>query len=256
MHECNNNLKYYKDDNPSIIGRFCTNTCPDTNHKYISNDLKECLRNCPPGKYYVPDVYRECLDRCPDDYLFHKRDEFECKTILTCATAYADYNSKLCLDTCPDSKYIFEEKNSGSVIIKVCLNSCSDYGKYLTPDNKCVSSCDEDSSLNLEIDTSVNYKCKCKYYYYKDLVTFKTICLDNMKTCQDAGIYQIQKFGSTECIKKCNGILSLNEDFCYNENSHCGENTKVINENGQKKCECLYKFYYDESGVKKCLRSI
>ena len=258
MHQCNDNLKYFKDYlNPEKIGKKCTDQCPDNNYKFISDDGKECLASCPIGKYYINEINTKCMDGCSEgDYLFHKKNDYECKKMLECEPHFIDYNERLCVDSCSESKYKYEENVNG-VTLTVCLNSCSDYGKYLTPDNRCISSCEEDTNLNLEIDESTQFKCKCKYFYYKDLSSLQFICLDNGKTCKDSvsGIYKIQKVDSKECINKCDDILSLNGDYCYKENNQCGENTKVINDSGQKKCDCLYKYYLDDSNKKVCLNS-
>ena len=61
-----------------------------------------------------------------------------------------------------------------------------------------------------------------------------------------------------ECINYCDGILSLSEHECYNDNYTCGKNetlTTLIN--GDRKCDCIDKFYFveeNERKVKKCLK--
>ena len=70
-----------------------------------------------------------------------------------------------------------------------------------------------------------------------------------------------------ECVQTCNGnkVLSLWEDTCYKETYACDEeiykDTKLITKNnGQKKCDCKFRFYYitddeskDKRKVKKCM---
>ena len=258
MSSCpNTDSKFFKDrTNLEKIGLKCIPNC-NNDYKYLTDDEKECLSACPPQKYYVSLPNNKCLGQCPEDFPYHKKNEYECTKMEGCNTFIIDYNEKLCVDDCLSSKYKYIETiNSNDYT--VCLNSCSDYGKYLTPDKKCVSSCEEDSTLNLEIDSSASYKCKCKFYYYTDLSTLEIKCLDSTATCQNAdsdGIYKIEKYGSKECLSRCNGILSLNGDYCYNEENQCGDNTKVITVSGQKQCDCLYKFYYDNSRKKICMGS-
>ena len=135
----------------------------------------------------------------------------------------------------------------------MCLNDCSIHNKYLTPGKICVDSCLP--SDNLEIDSTQSYKCKCKYLYYFDLTNSITVCLDENDNCAESS-YKIQKVNTNECLNNCPNILSLNGDLCYDEEEPCGENENVITKtNGQKQCDCLYKFYYIDDHIKTCLAS-
>ena len=61
--------------------------------------------------------------------------------------------------TAVDSKVTSEYKDSsGTVVLStVCLRACGgNYGKYITPDNKCVETCDPSSNLENDEDSSGN----------------------------------------------------------------------------------------------------
>jgi hypothetical protein len=87
--------------------------------------------------------------------------------------------------------------------------------------------------------------------------TLQMQCLKNSTTetkCKNvSSIYHIKMFNSKECVKACNNsnVLSVSEDICYNASHICNvsddpndRNTHlIIKKNGQRKCECKYKFY-------------
>ena len=256
-HECPSNLKFHKNDNPAIVGMECISTCPNNDYKYLSDDEKECLKSCPPGKYYVPEVGQKCLSQCPDNKPYHNKNEYECKAIEDCPNKFIDYEKKLCINSCNGFKYKYEQKDENDntqILYTVCLNDCSIFSKYLTPSNICVDSCEPTN--NLEIDDTLPFKCKCKYKYYFDNSNSNQICLDENKECKDIPSYQIQKDGSDECLNKCNKILSLDGDICYTEENKCGEYTQIIRaSNGQRQCQCLNKYYINDSNKKQCLAS-
>ena len=258
IHECQE--KYFQDINSGITIKKCVSDseCPNNQYKYIVGN--ECLVSCPNGKYYVPLIGETCQDSCPQDsFPFNDLGFYECKKVSDCQYKKADLDSKLCVDSCPTySKYTYEYEDAENNVITVCLSSCGgNYGKYITPENKCVSTCDPD--LNLENDdSSTPYKCKCKYKYYIDLTTNKLVCLEEGENCdQSRTSYNILKFGTNECIDRCDSILSLNGENCYNNQNQCETNTQVITmDNGQKKCECKYKFYKEvSSNIKHCMNS-
>ena len=257
-HECTSGLRFHKNDDPSKIGMKCINSCPDNTYKFLSDDEKECLKQCPSGKYYINDVDQKCYaNACPEAKPYHSRNNYECKSMEDCPKKFIDYSNKLCIDSCSGFKYKYEKKNdidNTQISYTVCLNDCSLFNKYLTPGNICVDSCDENA--NLELDTSVPYKCKCKYLYYKDLSNSITYCLNQNDNCATTTSYKIQKINTNECLNKCPNILSLNGDLCYNSENECGFNEKLITlSNGQKQCDCIYKFYLTDNNLKTCLAS-
>ena len=252
MHECNE--KFISNPSPEIIEKECTSLCPNETYKYLVGN--ECLLLCPNGKYFVPKIGETCREICPDTFPFHEPGYYECKTSFDCTHKIADLDTKLCVESCPATKYTFEYKNTENEILStVCLSSCRDnYGKYITPDNKCVSTCDP--NLNLENDdSSIPYKCKCKYYYYTDLSTNKLTCLREGETCESTSSYKILKYNTKECLNKCDKILSLNENICYSEIYQCNSNEEIIlMDNGQQKCNCKYKYFINNS-IKHCMNS-
>jgi hypothetical protein len=80
--------------------------------------------------------------------------------------------------------------------------------------------------------------------------------LTNAQTCKDTSNYKIQKYHDKECINKCDQILSLNGDYCYSEEIQCENYSQVKRlANGQKICDCKYKYYNDDDHLKQCLDS-
>ena len=257
-HECPSNLKFHQNENIEKVGMECISTCPNDDYKYLSDDEKECLKFCPQGKYYVVEPGQKCLDECPEENPYHIKNKFECKKIEECLNPdnFIDYENKICIKSCEGFKYKYEKKESdGTIKYTVCLNDCSLFSKYLTPDNKCVDSCDEDD--NLEIDTNEEYKCKCKYYFYKDISTSEINCLDSTTSCENTEQYKIRKINTNECLNTCPNILSLDGDLCLTEENQCGINTQVIAHNsGQAQCSCLNKFYTNTDTNKKICLSL
>ena len=260
-NECPIGLRFHQNENPAKIGKECISTddCPDnTNYKFLSDDEKECLRQCPSGKYYVNEKGQKCYDQCPEANPYHYRNDYECYDLEHCPSPnkYIDYKNNYCVESCSGFKYTYEKKDPGNVnnvLYTVCLNDCGLMSKYLTPDNKCIDECLDTAFL--ERDTTVNYKCKCKYKYYSDLSQPIIVCLPEIEECSQTAQHKIQKINTNECLNKCPTILSLNGDLCYTEESQCEPNTKVITlSNGQNQCDCLYKFY-KEGNTKTCLAS-
>ena len=112
---------------------------------------------------------------------------------------------------------------------------------------------DVDEGEKFENDIN-NKRCICPNYFYIDS-SLKMICIHQ---CKD-DILNLKLFhGTRQCLQKCTDgrILNPSEDECYEKNTPCSEinsNTElIITKDGQKKCECKYKFYY-EGDKKICL---
>ena len=166
-YECPSELKFHKNVNPSIIGMKCNNDCPDATYKFLSDDEKECLKQCPSGKYYINAEGQKCHNACPEEKSYHSRNNYECFSMENCPNKFVDYSNKLCIDSCSGFKYKYEKRdsnNNNALLYTVCLNDYSVFNKYLTPGNICVDSCEENA--NLEIDTTASFKCKCKLNIY------------------------------------------------------------------------------------------
>ena len=245
------------------IGKLCIsknsdgNGCP-TDFPYISQNGRECYFECPTDKYYInsgkyPDYNGEflkrCLSECPPDYYFHEEGSNECIKPEDCISKIADYESRTCKIEC-STEFISEVIIGDEVKGTICLNECNEkYGVYSTPDKKCVLNCPSDKFLI----NGGNGICECENLYY---FTFsKKICIDpSIDKCENSEtVYKIRKSGTNECIKNCENILSVDEDICYNNAHVCEENTHLVTKiNGQKKCDCMYKYYYDNN-KKQCL---
>ena len=271
-YECKEDCSgVYLINSPTKIGKKCLSSvtnCPNASpdiypYKYDINNKIECYSVCPSDKYYI-DINKyvdysgphskQCLIDCPSEFYFHEINSNKCLKPEDCPLKFADYDSRNCVSECKKN-YISEIKDSdGNLKATICLSSCNEkYGKYLTPDKKCVSDCTTYSSL-LKNDNS--FKCICQNLYYYDDSNIMTCINIDINNCQsNTNEYKISKAESNECLKNCKGILSVNEDICYDNNFVCSQdniNTELITKsNGQKKCECKYKYYY-ENGMKTC----
>ena len=253
---------YIVNEDSNIIAKECldpSTECPNTGAKFryeIGNKI-ECYTVCPNGKYYIDDSYDsdeklKCLDECPSGF-YHEKNKYKCVKPEDCPKKTADYAAKTCVSEC-NTNYRTEIKDSEELIATICLRNCNDKYKYITPDNQCVENCD--NSLYLVNDNSG--KCLCQNLYYYDDSNIM-ICINPLaEACNDAtnndSPYKIKKYGSNECLKKCNGVLSVTETDCYDIPHVCSEeNSQLITlSNGQKKCECKNKYRF-ENGIKKCL---
>jgi len=270
--DCNN--YYIVDENPNVIAKKCLpsgQTCVNQGLYSNADKEKECYTVCPSNKYFDndnehtdSDKHKKCSSKCLEDR-YHEIGSMECKHPKDCSTKFADFDTNKCVTQC-NTTYYSEIIEGGQVKYTVCLNQCNGiYGTYITPDNRCVKNCISDFDPNSQVDGN---RCKCQHLYYYDDSQKKTICLDkNDDTKKDycfevGGSYPnlIQIFGTEQCIKTCNDFPSLNGEFCYKyENEACRSdifdtNSKLMNVESRRKCDCPYKFYIDSSTHKKyCL---
>ena len=235
-----------------------SNGCPNE-FPYISENGRECYSECPEGKYYinygkysdyVGEFSKKCLSDCPSDYYYHEENSYECIKPEDCNSKTADYLSRTCVVQCSTNYY---HEIAGSTNVKICLNECVDkYGLYLTPDKKCVEDCSHYTNiLYLINDDSGN--CKCRNLFYFDQNIMKCYDPTVIECAHTFNSFKIRKFGTNQCLKNCEQILSLDEDICYDNTYSCTENSHLIEKiDGQKKCECIYKYYYNDN-KKQCL---
>ena len=239
-------------------GNYCKAKCStDSSLFWSENNEYECYTNCPHGKFKYEDAehHIKCLNKCPKK-TYHKKDSNECIELSSCDTLFADFDSRECVSEC-NTNYI-SKKEISSKIYTICLNECNEgeYGTYISPNNECISSCETTPSLNYKIDIT-GKKCICKNLYYYDEINNKIVCLpENIINCYDSdntGDYKIKMYQTSQCVKHCEHIPSLNGEICYkNEEDACKEDLYSSTYNGEK-CVCLYKFYKDSNNKKICL---
>ena len=277
INNCDEGYKVINFTDRSISAILCIKDCPDKVSEYkndykdyifkiVEKNNKTCYSFCPPERPYYKFDHSEdnnCYRECPEETPFTEMNKFECKSEDECDGSYIDYENKKCLSTsqtkCPVYKKYMSRYVINSKVKFICLNSCIEkYGKYLSPYGTCVSNCETDylvSGEGLTYDPKFD-RCICKHLYIIN-ETLQMQCLKNstseMKCKNVTSIYPIKMFNSKECVKVCNNsnILSVSEDICYNASHICGvsdypndRNTHLITKtNGQRKCECSYKFY-------------
>ena len=281
LNNCDEGYKLINYSDTRISATLCMNDCPDKNTKYIKDEFKDykykiidknnktCYTICPPERPYYKNInlakYKDdnnCYKKCPDETPFIEINQFICKSADECAGEYIDYETKTCLpaaqNECPPSRK-YKSKNGSKYM---CLNNCIDkFGKYLSPFNTCVNDCVTDFPGKGFINDPKSNKCICENLFFIN-ENLEMECLLNSKReflkCKNiSNVYSIKMYDTKECVKTCNisNILSVSEDICYNETHKCSlpndRNTYIFTKkNGQRKCECLYKFYYtdDEYG--------
>jgi len=242
------------------------------------NTIRQCYKDCPDEYRYhlqLSDTVTDnnCYAECPLDKKvpYHKRGENICLKQSELHGGFLLYDIKEWTNSivkCPD-EYTLYSKTDDDNNVGICLNSCNfkyyDEGnnryyeyKYLTQYNTCVRDCSTSRLVSGKnyINDEENKKCACKNLFYIDLSTSFLICYeDTVKTCSEGSNldYWIPLNGTKECLKTCsdNRILTPSEDVCYEVNTSCSDvypytNTRLItNKFGLKKCECMYKFYFD-----------
>jgi len=243
-----------------LSGNYCKKKCSSDNNLFWSEDNEyECYTNCRQGKFKYEDENhnKKCLSKCPKK-TYHIKGSNECIELSSCNTLFADFDSRECVSEC-NSLYIFKKEIS-SKTYAICLNECSEeeYGTFISPNNECISSCEPSpppsTPLNYKLDNT-GKKCICKNLYYYD-ENKKIVCLpENVINCYDSNNdsdYKIKMYKTSQCVKQCEYIPSLNGEICYkNDEDACKEDLYSSTYNGEK-CVCLYKFY-QEGNKKFCL---
>ena len=256
---------YVPNEDINKIGKLCLLTCPDGDYKYhiISHDtnIKKCYINCPTealyhfeGAEYAND--KNCYNNCPETHPFHESGSYICRNIDHFTTSgiilYDKKEWTTSITACPTS-YKYKSISNNVQTQTICSNECiPEYGEYLTPYNTCVRDCQTSNlvtGLNLKNNEETK-KCVCKNLYYIKEDTFEISCFsDSISLCKDTGgVYIFPLKETKQCLKSClDRIISPSEDECYGGNTcNVYSNTKLITENnGQKKCECAYKYYYN-----------
>ena len=250
--------------------------------------IKQCYAKCPDEyKYYLYTsgssiTDHNCYKVCPGEQNvpYHKRGENICRKQSELSGGYLLYDIKEWRDStdsttkCPDEYTLSSEIGDGSNKVTICLKECNfEYydeanNKYylyefLTQYKTCVKDCSESLPGENFINDGINKECVCANLFYIDEVTSLKVCYDSsIIRCKDAtSDYKLPLYGSKQCLKTCNEnrILTPTEDECYEANTPCSDmlaysNTKLITKsNGIKKCECMYKFYFNEN-KKMCLK--
>ena len=260
LYECTGSCDFYKN---TTEPKECVEKC-DGNYKFFILDEQSrhiCLESCPEkSPYYTYDYLEDpnneenigCYESCPQNPPTYKKiNSFEC--VKTCTDKIVDYEKKECVYGCSvNQKY---SKDNG---IKYCLKECNnELGPYLTSGGECVKKC-SDYGDNFVIDASSSVKqCICKNLYYID-EEGKTICIPPMieKCGEYLGTedYKYRIFNSFQCSKYCFGLLSPDEEICYQSYTNCSHipNTDISIKSDKRKCDCKYRYYINE-GKKVCL---
>ena len=289
---CKATCSGYFEPNPdtSMIAKFCLDNCPSLayasyKYKIIDGDEKKCYKECPrEAKYHFnlndPNRDNYCYEKCPEEKKapYHDKDDVVCKSLSEYDGGTILYETKEWtndLEKCPE-EYPFYSVTDDEYEVTICLKKCNfvyfDEAQnvdirydYLTPYNSCVSDCENSYLLrgkNFKNDEG-SKKCVCKNLFYINDSSQIECFPESLLNCKDSTLpnyYPLPLHNTKRCLKVCNGgrILTPSEDECYKEDTSCSDmefysNTHLVTKaDGQLKCECSYKFYYDGS-KKVCL---
>ena len=266
-YECSDTCKAYIPSQNSnmnakkCLGNDCGNDFPVFIYDFKADDnnyRKKCLLQCPSTHPFIYE--KECLAECPGDTV-HLEDEFECMKMEDCEYGFIKYNTMECVEKCSKHDKIFETTISGKTIT-LCVDNCTvaegylgennpTNGLKLTYDDQCVTDCPGFSEPEGKF-------CICKRLFFFDKSTGYKTCLNpDYALCETIANYPIIKIKQNECTDYCDGILSLSGFECYDNSSNCEKNeTLKTLTNGDKKCECINKYYYitkENRKIKRCL---
>ena len=267
-YECKSSCNsYITNPDSRMNATYCLGEdCKDEYPFYLDDSVngnKICYKTCPEEAiYYKPiedgnseEKNVKCLKECEGtDVHYPKTDK--CIAPSACDTKYIKIKNKECVEQCSKTDKIFIGE------ISYCADNCTrsalptaitniNNDLYLTTDDRCVEECDEDKEKKNEGEG----KCECKLLFYFDSKTQIKTCLsyNNYKKCEQFEEYPINIDGENECVKYCDGTLSSNGLVCYRTEHDCDENKEklTILTNGDKKCDCIDKYYYSyERGIK------
>ena len=223
-----------------------TNECLDhcLNYSYYDSENGTCLDSCDDRNFLLKNIndsyYYQCYDKCPNDYPYVNITTGEC--LKSCD--FIDYDNKTCVTECNENQKKFEDDENNIVY---CLNDCDTLGLF-TYHEACVKVCDKEKYLIENMEKKI---CECQYLFYINETDNKKECLPpEKKECKEESEYKIRNYGSNECLKSCDGMLSLDGDYCYPKGTNCPINSKLDNETN--KCTCIGN-YYSKNGSQICL---
>ena len=264
-YECQSNCdSYINNPDSRMNATYCLGEdCKDEYPFYVEDSVgkKICSKTCPEIAIYYTPIEGEnsekknikCLKECENNDI-HYPESDKCIAPSTCETKFIKIKNKECVEKCSKNNKIFTNGD-----ISYCADNCTSLALptkitnvnndlYLTTDDRCVQQCDQDTENEGE------GKCECKLLFYFDTQTQQKKCLSiSYQKCEDFEEYPISVSGENECVKYCDGTLSSNGLKCYRTEYNCDENKEklTILTNGDKKCDCIEKYYYSyERGIK------
>ena len=277
---CNNTCTSYVNQSLPILNIFLClgSNCNETFPYYVKiGSQNVCDIKCPPDQPFYRENYPssshiECSSKCESDY-FHDIDSNICvlfedfikKENNYCQNSKTiNYDTRECVQNCSYNSSVFNNIQDG---FTYCVEKCnvlpreitnSQFTLLSTTDRICVTSCPNNTRNKAGL-------CDCIGLYYREKRTQYKKCLyKNYANCKEIPEYPISVINENdpnECTDICYGTLSSSGYECYPSDYTCNKEYEkpITLINGQIKCECIDKYYYDydEYGIKikNCLKS-
>ena len=241
---CNATFPYYNTDD-----KLCQNFC---NHKIIisvngdgsslslgTSTKGNCMTECPSDFKYESSNGTHCYNKCPNtEQYFYKIGDGKYKCIKDCTIISKFYiddgTNRECLDKCGSPNQGSSNTYNGVTI--------SSYIYYIPGniDNKCLTTCKDQSNYQFSLQGSVSdpqpclKECPLRYQYYDDN---NKICLSRCPKYFESD--------TKKCIDKCPSSDSSSNKYIINENecsNKCTQNATFIvkinnNDETEKKCD-------------------
>ena len=139
-NECKETCADYKFVNKTENKNYCINNC---NGLFLLENSKECVENCDFSKYISEDE-KTCVNNCPN-----KKKGNKC--LANCDNnEFIDEDGKTCVNKCPN-------KRKGNICVEKCLES-----EVLINENECIDKCDNSQFIDEDgincVNTCPNYK--------------------------------------------------------------------------------------------------
>ena len=224
------------DDKEEIECLSPTETCSDTQYKYLIKDTNECTNACPESYYYFNNECFKTCDEAKNKYQISVKNSTTSSKECICENLWKKQGNEVeCIKNSICDKFMVNET-------KECVEKCE--GQYpLLFNNQCYKkgSCPEGTKMDI-LNGDV---CICNNLWHKQNNNNINCLQDN--ECPSTHRYKI--FSTKECVKSCPSEYNkIVNNTCYDSCPDGTINKKIKNEEGieaeTNECECDPQFGY------------